>query len=55
MKVVLSRRSAVPVVRLALNVDGGYSADDPKKPASRGMTMQMITEGTTARNSLRIG
>ena len=54
MKVVLSRRSAVPVVRLALNVDGGYSADDPKKPGIAGMTMQMITEGTTTRNSLRI-
>ena len=54
MKVVLSRRSAVPVVRLSMSVDGGYSADDPKKPGVAGMTMRMITEGTTSRSSLQI-
>lgn len=54
MKVVLSRRNAVPVVRIALNVDGGYSADDPKKPGVAGMTMQMITEGTSSRSALQI-
>jgi zinc protease len=54
MKVVLSQRSAVPVVRLSMSVDGGYSADDPKKPGVAGMTMQMITEGTTSRSSLQI-
>ena len=54
MKVVLSRRNAVPVVRLSMNIDGGYSADDPKKPGVAGMTMQMITEGTTSRGALQI-
>ncbi|MDB4892372.1 MAG: peptidase domain protein [Gemmatimonadetes bacterium] len=54
MKVVLSQRSAVPVVRLSMSIDGGYSADDPKKLGVAGMTMQMITEGTTSRSSLQI-
>ena len=54
MNVVLSRRSAVPVVRLAMSIDGGYSADDPKKPGVAGMTMQMITEGTTSRSALQL-
>ncbi len=54
MKVVLSPRSAVPVVRLSMSIDGGYSADDPKKPGVAGMTMQMITEGTASRSSLQI-
>ena len=54
MKVVLSRRNAVPVVRLSMHIDGGYSADDPKSPGVAGMTMQMITEGTTSRGALQI-
>ena len=54
MKVVLSRRSAVPVVSLAMNIDGGYAADDPAKPGVAAMTMQMVTEGTTSRNALQI-
>jgi zinc protease len=54
MKVVLSRRSAVPVVRLSTILDGGYAADDPAKPGVASMTMQMITEGTTNRTALQI-
>jgi len=54
MKVVLSRRSAVPVVRLSAIVDGGFAADSPNKPGVAGMTMQMLTEGTTSRNALVI-
>jgi zinc protease len=54
MKVVLARRSAIPVVRLTLNIGGGYSADDPGKPGVAGMTMRMVTEGTTSRNALAI-
>ena len=54
MKVVLSRRSAVPVVRLNTIIDGGFAADNPSKPGVAGMTMQMITEGTASRNALQI-
>ena len=35
MKVVLVARTAVPVVRLALNIDGGYAADDPAQAGRR--------------------
>lgn len=54
MKVVLLRRAAVPVVRLSTILDGGYAADDPTRPGVAGMTMQMLTEGTTSRSSLQI-
>jgi zinc protease len=54
MKVVLARQTAIPVVRLALNVDGGYAADDPAEPGIASMTMQMVTEGTTSRSALQI-
>ena len=54
MKVVLSRRAAVPVVQLGAIVDGGFAADDPSRPGVAAMTMQMITEGTTSRSALQI-
>jgi zinc protease len=54
LTVVLSRRAAVPVVRLSTIVDGGFAADNPSKPGVAGMTMQMITEGTTSRSALQI-
>lgn len=54
LKVVLSRRVVVPVVRVSMIIDGGFAADDPQKPGVASMTMQMLTEGTTARSSLQI-
>ncbi len=54
MKVVLSRRSSVPVVRLTTILDGGFAADNPSKPGVASMAMAMLDEGTTSRNSLQI-
>jgi len=54
MKIVLSHRTAVPVVRLQMVLDGGYAADDPAKPGIASMAMQMLTEGTATRSSLQI-
>ena len=54
MKIMLSRRTAVPVVRLSAILDGGYAADDPTKPGIASMTMQMLDEGTTSRSSLQL-
>ena len=54
MKVVLSRRTPVPVVRVSAILDGGFAADDPAKPGVAAMTMQMIDEGTTSRSALQI-
>lgn len=52
MKVVLARRQAVPIVRLALLVDAGYAADDTARPGISSMTM--LEEGTTSRPALQI-
>ena len=54
LKVALSRRTAVPVVRLQMVLDGGFAADDPRKPGVASMTARMLTEGTTTRSSLQI-
>lgn len=54
MKVVLSRRSAVPIVRLTTTLEGGFAADDAAMPGVASMSMQMLTEGTTTRGSLQI-
>ena len=54
IKVMLSRRSAIPAVRLTTIVDGGFAADDAAKPGVASLTMQMLTEGTTSRSALQI-
>lgn len=54
MKVVLARRTAVPIVRLSLVVDAGFAADDPKTPGVSSMTMAMMEEGTSSRPALQI-
>ena len=54
IKIMLSRRTAIPVVHLTTIVEGGYAADDASKPGVASMTMQMLTEGTTSRTTLQI-
>ena len=54
LKVVLARRTAVPIVQLTLVVDAGYAADDPKSPGVSSMAMEMLEEGTTTRPALQI-
>jgi zinc protease len=54
LKVALAKRSAVPVVRLQLVLDGGYAADDPAKPGVASMAARMLTEGTTTRSALQV-
>ena len=54
IKVVLSRRSAVPVVRLSMVFDGGYAADKPGNPGESSMTMAMLDQGTTTRTALQL-
>jgi zinc protease len=54
LRIVLSRRSSLPVVRLALQVDAGFSCD----PAGRGGLARLVAntllEGTATRSSLEI-
>jgi zinc protease len=54
LKVVLSPRSSIPVVRFSMVVDGGYASDKPALPGVSSMAMAMLDQGTTARSALQI-
>jgi zinc protease len=54
MKVVLSRRTTVPVVRLSTILDAGFAADQSRLPGVSSMVMQMLDEGTATRTSPQI-
>jgi zinc protease len=54
IKVLLARRTAVPVVRLSLVLDAGFAADDPKMPGVTSLAMGMLDEGTQKRSALAI-
>ena len=54
LKVVLARRSAVPVVGLSMVIDGGYAADTAELPGLSSITMAMLDQGTTSRSALQI-
>jgi zinc protease len=55
LKVVLARRTAIPLVRLSLVLDAGFAADKASAPGISSMTMKMLDEGTTTRSALQIG
>jgi zinc protease len=54
LKVVLSQRSSVPVVRFSMVIDGGYASDTPTLPGVSSMTMAMLDQGTTTRSALQM-
>lgn len=54
MKVMLARRTTIPVVELSMYFDAGYAADQFAKPGTAALTMNMLDEGTKNRNSLKI-
>ena len=54
MKVVLVRRTEIPVVRMTMEMDGGYSADRPELPGVSSMAMAMLTQGTSTRNATQL-
>jgi len=54
VKVILARRQAIPVVRLSMVLDGGYSADKPDMPGVSSMTMSMLDQGTTSRSATQL-
>ena len=54
LHVVLSQRSAVPMVRLSTVIDGGFAADPVGKPGVAGLAAKMLDEGTQSRNALQI-
>jgi zinc protease len=54
LKVVLARRTAVPVVNLSLLLEGGYASDQFATPGTASLAMNMLDEGTSSRNALQI-
>jgi zinc protease len=54
LKVILSERHSIPVVRLNLILDAGYATDQSGIPGTAELAMAMLDEGTTRRTALQI-
>ncbi len=54
LKVLLSRRSSVPLLNLNLLVDAGYAADQHAFPGVASLAMDLLDEGTSTRSALEI-
>jgi len=55
LKLVVAERHSAPVVDFSLMLDAGYSSDKPDMTGLASMTIAMLDEGTTKRDSLKIG
>ncbi|MFT5136543.1 MAG: zinc protease [Arenicella sp.] len=54
LKVILAKRSAIPVVRMKIMIDSGFAADQNGKPGTANLTMQMLDEGAGDLDALQI-
>lgn len=54
IEVVLSRRTAVPTVEVAIQFDAGYAADQGRPPGTAGFTLDMLDESTRNRSALEV-
>jgi zinc protease len=54
LEIVLAERRGVPVVNLQLLVDAGYAADRGGFAGTASLAMDLLDEGTTSRDALRI-
>jgi len=54
LKIVLAKRTSIPVVNFLLSVDAGYCADKNLPEGTTSFTMNLMDEGTKTRNSLQI-
>ncbi len=52
MELVYAQRTAVPVTQVSMVFDAGAAADVAGKLGTAGMTLSLIDEGTTTRNSI---
>jgi predicted Zn-dependent peptidase len=52
--VVFARRTAVPVVRVAVEFDAGVAADPANALGTQSLMLSLLEEGTTSRNSIQI-
>ena len=54
LKVLLTRRTAIPVLELNMLFDAGYAADKAGLPGTASLALGMLDEGTTSRTSLEL-
>jgi zinc protease len=52
--IVYARRTAVPVVRVAVEFDAGVAADPANALGTQSLMLNLLEEGTTSRNSIQI-
>jgi predicted Zn-dependent peptidase len=52
--IVYARRTAVPVVRVAVEFDAGVAADPANALGTQSLMLSLLEEGTTSRNSIQI-
>jgi zinc protease len=54
MEVIVAERHSVPVVNMTLLLDAGFAADQFAQPGTATLAMNMLDEGTKAKNSIEI-
>ncbi len=54
LKVILAERHEVPLVNFTLAADAGFASDASATPGTANLAMQVLTDGTRARNALQI-
>ncbi|MDP4115344.1 MAG: pitrilysin family protein, partial [Bacteroidota bacterium] len=54
MKIILAERSSIPVVKMTLMVNAGYSADQFSIPGTANLTSAMMDEGIKGKDALEI-
>lgn len=54
LTVVLSHRTAIPMVEMSMILDAGFANDKAGAPGTASMTMAMLDQGTSTRSATRI-
>jgi zinc protease len=54
MRLIVAERHAVPVVQFSLQLNAGFAADQFAAPGVANMTMEMLDEGTSSMDALKI-
>ncbi|MEO8433915.1 MAG: pitrilysin family protein [Pyrinomonadaceae bacterium] len=54
MEVIVAERHSVPVVNMSLLIDAGFAADQFAQPGTAALAMNMLDEGTKAKNAIEI-
>jgi len=54
LKIILAERHEVPLVNFTLAADAGFASDASATPGTANLAMQVLTDGTRARNALQI-